>query len=310
LKRAGFGGDFLMYSDPICQGPVSDGPDAVAERSQFISDEYRGEDFTQNLEKGLEAEKRLAETSAYERIALWFEHDPYDQLLLVKVLTRLKARGLDARKVELMSLHCFPGITKFIGIGQLSPAALRHMYAKREAVSQAAYELAGEAWSALRSPTPLDLHEISRKNSPALPYLATALRRYLAELPGLADGLSFTERTILEILENGPMPWGRIFKTFLEDLDPLPYHGDLMFLGTLMRLKDAGNPAVLANPADISKADWGKATFELTETGHALLKGDVDWKDCAPRARVHGGVVCFGAPDWRWNRARQIPVQR
>ena len=55
----------------------------------------------------------------YGRIALWFEHDPYDQLLLVKILTRLKQTGAD-RKVELVSLDRFPGIAKFIGIGQLS----------------------------------------------------------------------------------------------------------------------------------------------------------------------------------------------
>jgi hypothetical protein len=309
LKRAGFTGDFLMYSDPICQGPVSDLPDATQGRAQFIASDYPGEDLTDTLSKLEKMEQILAKAKGYERVALWFEHDPYDQLLLIKVLARLKAAGAASRKVELMSLHCFPGITKFIGIGQLSPTALRHMFAKREAVSEGAYQLAGQAWSALTAPTPLPLYELAASRIPFLPYLQGAIQRYLAELPGLDDGLSFTERSALEILQNGPLPWGKVFRRFMQDIDPLPFHGDLMFYADLLRLTRAAVPPLQLLPQD-SEAEWGQQRFELTEAGRLLLNGDRDFRAYGPAERWNGGVRCFTDPDWRWDREKQMPVTK
>lgn len=307
LKRAGFVGDFLMYADPICQGPISDGADALEIRARFISAEYPGETFEKNLQRGQEADALLAAASGYDRIALWFEHDPYDQLLLVKILARLKAVGVSDRKVELTSLHCFPGITKFIGIGQLSPTALRHMYAKREAVSSGAYDLATRAWDALIAPTPLPLFELSKTPSPYLPYLSGAIRRYLAELPSVANGLSVTEQACLTLLKDGPQPWAKLFRSFMQEIDPLPFHGDLMFYADILRLTRAKVPPLRAVDPE-KEIGWGKQAFELTDAGRALLAGDVDFKELEPADRWNGGVRCFDTPDWRWDAAKQAPV--
>ncbi len=309
LQRAGFAGDFLMSADPICQGPVGEGPGSLRERARFIASEYPGETEGETLERLLQEEDRLGAAGAYGRIVLWFEHDPFDQLLLVKVLLRLKRIGADQRKVELVSLNRFPGISKFIGIGQLSPAALRHMYGERKAVPEAAYSNAETVWRALISSDPTELHDLSRKERTALPFLSGALTRYLQELPDSQNGLSFTEQTMLQILSHGPMSWGRIFATFMRDKDPLPYHGDLMFLGTLLRLRDAGEPAVASSDDDFSMDHWGKTEFSLTPTGRALMAGEKNWKSCGPRLRQHGGVTCFSDPDWRWDAGSQRLVR-
>jgi len=308
LKRAGFAGDFLMAADPVCQGPLSDGPAALAERARFIASEYPGEDQSETLEKLRLTEDRLQQTARYGRIVLWFEHDPYDQMLLVKILTILKAAGTGRRKVELISLDRFPGVTKFIGIGQLSPAALRHLYAGRKPVTEAAYAIADQSWKALTAETPVPLFEIARQNLSTLPYLSTAILRYLAELPDSRTGLSFTESSVLGILADGPLPWGRIFARFMREVDPLPFHGDLMFLGTMLRLRDADTPAVASDPADSADAEWGKAVFALTPAGKDLVGGRLQWRECGPRDRANGGVTCFAQDDWRWDAARQQPV--
>ncbi len=308
LTRAGFAGDFLMAADPVCQGPLTDGPEALAERARFIATEYPGEDEAGNLKKLRQTEERLMQAGNYGRIVLWFEHDPYDQLLLVKILSRLKQAGADHRKVELISLDRFPGISKFIGIGQLSPAALRHLYAGRKPVTEAAYSTAQQAWQALVADTPMPLFELSRQASPGLPYLPGALQRYLAELPDRHTGLSFTEAAILSILDDGPLTWAQVFARFMRELDPLPWHGDLMFLATMLRLRDAGDPALISDPPDITAAEWGKASFRLTATGQALRTGKLDWRQCSPRERANGGVECFSDPDWRWDARGQQPV--
>eukprot|EP00903_Cladosiphon_okamuranus_P000862 g860.t1 len=307
LQRAGFAGDFLMFADPVCQGPVTDGPNSLEVRAQFIATEYPGESYAETMDVLRQAEERLAKAGDYGRIVLWFEHDPYDQCLLVKLLDALQASGAHKRKVELISLDRFPGISKFIGIGQLSPAALRHMFDQRKPVPTAAYSLAREARRAFCAPTPLPLFDLAGRND-TLPYLKSSILRYLAELPSTGNGLAYTEHAILEILKEGPRPWGQIFREFLMERDPLPYHGDLMFLGTILRLHDAGHPAVECDGTGFEKSNWGKSVFRLTAAGRSLLEGQEDWRTCAPRQRVHGGVTCFGAPDWRWDAATQRPA--
>ncbi|MES0883237.1 DUF1835 domain-containing protein [Roseibium sp. SCP14] len=307
LKRAGFAGDFLMFADPICQGPVKSGKEAQKVRAEFIASEYPGEIFEETLEVLKSADTLLSNAGNHGRIVLWFEHDPYDQLLLARCLAVLRQTGADRRKVELVSLDRFPGIEKFIGIGQLSPAALRYTYDQRQPVSASAYATASDTWNALSAPSPLPLFEIASQ-SKSLPYLSGSILRYLAELPSVENGLSFTEHTILDILKDGPLSWAGIFREFLMKRDPLPYHGDLMFLGTLLRLRDAGQPALTSETVSLDQDDWGKAEFALTEAGELLLQGKADWKDFSPRKRQHGGIDCFGNPDWRWDKVRRCPV--
>ncbi|MEM9634220.1 MAG: DUF1835 domain-containing protein [Pseudomonadota bacterium] len=307
LTRAGFDGDFLMYADPVCQGPITSGEGFLQDRASFIASEYPGETYEKNLEGLREAETRLTGATRYGRIALWFEHDPYDQLLLARVLATLHTVGADQKKVELISFDRFPGIPKFIGIGQLSPAALRHMYERRKPVPISAYSVARDVWAALCAHSPMPLFELSSRST-SLPYLEGSILRYLAELPSSENGLSFTEHTILDILKDGPLSWAEVFKEFLMKRDPLPYHGDLMFLGTLLRLRDAGLPALTSEAVSLDPDHRGKARFALTETGERLLEGKADWKDCEPRKRQQGGIECFDQPDWRWDKVGQQPV--
>src|SRR5690606_24610061 len=81
LAEARLEGDFLEFSDPVCQGPTPSGlPEAEFReaRARFIADNYGlsiGE-----ARRRLEREASgLAAAGDYERIVLWFEHDLYDQ---------------------------------------------------------------------------------------------------------------------------------------------------------------------------------------------------------------------------------------
>ncbi len=309
LERAGFEGDFLTYTDPICQGPLSDQPDAKQQRLRFVLEEYPGLTADECRQRQLDEDTKLSNAKKYGRIVLWFEHDPFDQLLLVKVLNQLRASKAEERKVELVSLDRFPGISKFIGIGQLSPTALRHMYKSRIPVPEAAYGLSRQVWKALVASSPERLFAMTGSQQPSLPYLRTAILRYLSDLPSVHNGLSFSENAALKILAGGDRSWGQVFRKFMTEFDPLPYHGDLMYLGTLLRLQSAERPAVSCAKLDLSDEGWGKSEFSITGIGQELLNNEVDWMDCGPRERHHGGVICFGTPDWRWDAKRQTVMQ-
>ncbi|RYG85755.1 DUF1835 domain-containing protein, partial [bacterium] len=83
LREAGFQGDFYEHSYPYLIGPVRDGPGALELQAQFLADSY---DVADALAELTRAERRLTESSRYERVVVWSEHDVYDQLVLVRLL--------------------------------------------------------------------------------------------------------------------------------------------------------------------------------------------------------------------------------
>src|SRR5215469_13025038 len=91
LREAGFHGDYYEHSYPYLIGPVREGPDCLRQRARFIVESY-GAAFDPPLEyegqlRALEDNERALHDSAdYERVVLWFEHDCYDQLTLIRLL--------------------------------------------------------------------------------------------------------------------------------------------------------------------------------------------------------------------------------
>jgi hypothetical protein len=246
LRDAGFTGDFLEYSNPYCQGPVPDSPDIQAIRGRFITDAYGGVlgvSETDIAEKLRIEESGLARAAAgYERVMLWFEHDSYDQLILARCLAQFHETGAPA-VLELISINHFPGVERFIGLGQLPPEAFRVLWAERRAVSSSDLAIGKQAWDALRSGDPRALAVVAQSSIPGLPDLPRALRRHLQELPWTTDGLSLTERLILQILDAESVTIGQIFSRLMREIEPLPWLGDIMLLAIIETMAKAGAKA-------------------------------------------------------------------
>ncbi len=147
LPVCGFRGDFLEVSNPFPQGPVPplDPVNAfITTRSQFIKQNYAGyvpdERIDQTPREIEHVETTLRELPGeYGRVALWFEHDPFDQLCMAYVLTHLTRRHLKHTKIELIQADSFPGVTHFIGMGQLckNPESLVALWQQRTNVTPA-----------------------------------------------------------------------------------------------------------------------------------------------------------------------------
>ena len=128
LLSGGFKGDFLEISNPFPQGHVPHF-DSLEEfikiRTTFLTQHYGSyvpEDRIQNTEaeiRNVEDVLRHA-PERYERIVLWYEHDAFDQLSKAYVLAHLAELNLNNVLVECIQINSFPGVKKFIGIGQLS----------------------------------------------------------------------------------------------------------------------------------------------------------------------------------------------
>jgi hypothetical protein len=310
LQEAGFLGDFLEYSDPLCQGPVTNASNRLEQRAQFLSDSYGMPPDSLSREDSLArltaAERRLEEAVNYERVVLWFEHDSYDQLVLARCL----ARFAEARpsRLELICIDAFPGSMRFIGLGQLPPEALRLLWSGRRAVTPPQCALGSAVWQALCSPDPRDVADIVRTGTPDLPLAAPALLRHLRELPDSRDGLSLTERLVLTILAEQDQTIGRVFALLMTRYEPLPWMGDLMLLAVVQAMARVREPALMIGDPGLRWPQW---PLHLTEAGRAVLAGARDYLSLGPEARWVGGVeIRPGAPHWRWHEVDMRPVMR
>jgi hypothetical protein len=305
LKEAGLHGDFNAHINPYLQGPVTDTPDWLERRARFIADTfgaYAPLDYATALADARDEERRLAAASRdYERVVLWLEHDRYDQFVLLRCLAWFAEHGAPPR-LELVGPRDFPGATRFVGLGQLPPEALRLLWERREPIRSQQLELGVRAWQHFRAQDPRALAALARDGTPPLPALAGALHRHLQELPSLGEGLGLTHRLLLAALaDGGTQRVGRLVGLVMHDRDPLPGLGDVGYDLALRELAAPPEPLVQRSGGHARDA-WHRDEISITATGLAVLEGKRDWLDLPVPERWVGGVrIATDQRNWRWD---------
>lgn len=312
LREAGFVGDFLECSDPVCQGPVLDDAAWLDRRADFLANSYgvwlgRSRDLI--ADDLASAEERLRSAAAdYQRIVLWFEHDTYDQLILARCLAQFAETP--PMRLELVSAARYPGATRFIGLGQLPPEALRLLWNEREPVSEQGLRAGLAVWAMLRSPDPSPLADLAAVGIPDLPQLARAVRRHCQELPWTGNGLNLSERLILQLLAERPRTVGDTFRDLMMEREPLPWLTDLLFRFVVESMRAVSQP-VFMGEFESEDRRWPRERLTITPMGRAVLAGEVDWLSLRPPARWLGGVWIPGtSPCWRWDDGTATVVKR
>jgi hypothetical protein len=310
LAEAGFVGDFLEYSDALCQGPIVDDASWLDRRADFLAAAYGagvGRTREQIAEGLARAEADLqAAASHYDRVVLWFEHDVYDQINLARCLAQFA--DTPPPLLEMITLQHYPGAARFIGLGQLPPEALRLLWHQRHIVTQPQVHAGHTAWALLRQPDPRPLAAAIAAGFSQLPYLARALRRHCQELPWTHDGLGLTQRLILQVLAEQPRSIGEVFHALMRDRDPLPFLTDLM-LGSIVKDLQRARRPVLSAAFDGDQRHWFSERLTLTSLGREVLAGQVDWLSLALQERWVGGVCVHpDRPCWRWDELRGTTI--
>src|SRR5688500_2330473 len=135
-----------------------------------------------------------------DEVVFWFEHDLFDQLLLIRHLWWLTTNAADrARSNTRFSLICG---TDYIGL--LKPEQFGPLFQARRPITAEQIAIGSAAWAAFCSGTPTKIEPFAAKHHDSLPYLAPALRRVLEEFPSTVNGLARSERQILDVLSEGP----------------------------------------------------------------------------------------------------------
>lgn len=260
------GGEILPWRDVLHEGPVRAGlalEELSRERAAFVAGAFQV-DPQAAVAAFRQRDAALQRAERHAEVVLWFEHDLFDQLQLVQLLDWFSANAHPR-----LSLVCEAEY-----LGGMKPARAVERFARRAAVVRAQLEEARQAWAAFRSPDPQALAALRPQ---ALRFLGAALRRQLEEFPWIGDGLSRTERAVLEALRCGALEFAEIFRRVREE--PV-FLGDSVLAWHLQRMRQEGL-------LDQAAGRWTRSGARKTRI-----------------ARWLGGVqVTDGAP-WRWDPAR------
>jgi hypothetical protein len=303
IRETGLEGNVLAWNDVLHEGPV---PAALTldelrpVRARYLA--TLGHSTESRIVADLEQRDRtLAAFAGRPEVVLWFEHDLFDQLQLLQILDWFSRETPGTTRITLISTDTY--------LGTLRPEQLAALYPARREVTASQLDLASRVWFDFRAPDPRDLVRFALAASPELPYLQGAIERHLEEFPSEENGLSRAQRQILEALDGGSSPAGRLFRACQEREERI-FMGDLVFFACLRGLAQARVPLVR-----LLGEDQAGRQVEITARGRSVLRGESDHVRLNGIDRWLGGVHLHSDPDgqgrvWRWNRQdRRLSIE-
>jgi hypothetical protein len=311
LRRSQLSGDILPWRDALHDGPVPAGlslEELSRLRASFI-DEARW--ARRGSARGMfESRDAALAASDHEEVVLWFEHDLYDQLQLLQIIDWWAERL--PRRFTLIEVGEFPGIPKFVGLGQLSPAQLASLFDLRRQVTGDMIALARSAFAAFRSPDPRDLEAVIRSETFPMPFLQDAMMRQLEEYPSAENGIGRTEQQLLEAAE-GDRTLQHLFLA-CQRREERAFLGDTIVKWRIRLLAEGPAPLLTGRSRRLAFDDEGEKFWSqevvLTPLGRSVVQTKEDGSRARGIDRWFGGVHLKGnAPAWRWRKSDRRLVE-
>ncbi|GLK80615.1 hypothetical protein [Methylopila turkensis] len=307
LEEAQIAGAILPWRDVLHDGPApaTDSLEQLSEiRAAFISADLglpAGEIATEFASR----DAAVRGHAGFARVEIWLEHDLYDQLQLIQILDFFRAEDR-TEGLYLVQADDY--------LGHQGPDAMRRLAGRAAPVTAEQFALAGRAWKAFTAPTPHALARLADDGADALPHLAPALRRLLAELPDPIRGLTLTEERALAGLVDDEPTTGELFRHVTEQ-DEAQFLGDASFFRRLDGLAFADEPLIeglpgpsplycgLGSGPKLGYADYARARLKLTPAGRGVLSGRLDHRVLNRADHWVGGVHVSPAALIRYDRA-------
>jgi hypothetical protein len=309
IEAAGLPGACSIWADPLYEGPVPAGlsdAELVDVRSRYLAAGGEPVDTVNDLRRWRAV---IDAHETYDELVLWYEHDLFCQLNLVQVLAHVRASVPRTTPVSLICIGEFPGRPSFKGLGELTANELASLFGERAPVGDRQYAVAAAAWTAFRSPSPVAIEHLLETDTSAMPFLARALARLLEEYPWVTDGLSRSERRLLQLAADGPMPFTRLFPR-MHDGEDAYYVTDLSLDGLVATLSTLSPPLLSKDGVGGSAGQDRPDTIAITQAGRDVLDGRRDRASAGIDRWIGGVHLQSGSPMWRWDpRTRRMVTQ-
>jgi len=286
LERSGLPGRVQPWRDVLYDGPAPSHLPPTEFRSLRSAYIAAGGAFGSagDIEREYAREDAaVAAWGAEDEMVLWFEHDLYDQLLLIRLLSMLPPQA--GAKVSLVCSDTY--------LGPLAPDRFPALFDQRRRLTAQQIALGTRAWQAFGADTPEPLAGIVAEGTAPLPYLAPALGRFLEDYPSEQDGLSRSERQALRAVAAGATTPAEAFAACAR-MEAAIFMGDWTFW-TIVRRLAAGASPLVAIGASMQDA------IGLTPAGQEVLSGRADAVALNGIDRWMGGVHL--TPERLWRRA-------
>ena len=140
----------------------------------------------------------------------------------------------------------------------------------------------------------------------ALPFLSAALGRFLEELPGARDGLSRTERQLLQVLADGPRSPVQAFLA-AQELEDTPFHGDTSIFRALREL-GRGESRLVETAAGAEVPESADAESVLTAAGCEVRTARPIVSRCSGSTAGSAARMWSPGAVWRWDAAHRSLV--
>jgi hypothetical protein len=284
MKKAEIKGNFLPWRDFLHEGPVTSGLslDLLSKiRAKYIASLGFSNFQTINHEFQ-ERNAQLKQYNQYEKVILWFEHDLYDQLQLIQVLSWFAKENLENTNLILIETNNY--------LGESTEQEIKNLQKHETKVTTEHLSLAEKTWSAFTNERPELWFQLLNKEHKLLPHLNTAVFRLLEEYPNTKNGLSRTEYQALLIVSNGISEPVDIFKK-CQSFEERKFMGDIIFFKILERF----------TRHKVLKKEENSNKLELTLLGKNLLSGKENWLNIKPINHSIGGVKLSKDNLWCWD---------
>jgi hypothetical protein len=299
LERAGVGGVFVSWGDVLHEGPTPAGvtPEEWRRvRAGYLARRGYG-DEADIARRYAEDDGIIDRWREHEEVVFWFEHDLYDQLILIRHLdwmSRLHDRQGTRWSVIQGSTY----------LGPLQPEQLAALFPTRVLITEAQVQLGSRAWQAYCALEPHSLEQLAREDMTPLPFLSGALRRHLEDYPSSRNGLSRSEAQLLDAVADGAETLPDAFGA-CAGMEERVFMGDSTFLSIAKGLASATHPLIEADLAGALRT-LPSGRVSLTATGVDVRDGRADHVTLNGIDRWAGGVHLTRERHYRWNGASLV----
>lgn len=311
LEASLTGGFFLAWQDALYEGPI-DAESDLSTLSTRRAVYFVGEDWTTPIDIHQRYQIRnevLQSYQQYGEVILWFEHDLNSQLQLVQLMDWFARQQTNSTVLSLVSIEGLMAGR----LNSLSCEDIQSLLGKRWEITLGQMNLSQNAWRALSSDNPNALLRFCGRNSSAMPYLTSAIWRYLKQFPALSNGLSHSEFLIVNaLLQQGKHANSLYFS--MQDKEALPFVNEAIYTAYIKRLCKGPLPLIvpeaiqgLEDEDDIVVEQ--QVMLGLTDLGRQVLHNWVDWIQVSGIHRWLGGVELTDGCLWRYDESRRKLIQ-
>lgn len=278
LKAANLAGTYLPWRDVLHMGPVPM-TDNLAQLSQIRADYLASlgwGDQDALLSDFKRRDDQLAQFGLFDEVILWFEHDLYDQLQLIQLLSWFEQHNPDKQDIMLIN----PG--KYLGHHRVDEVP--NLLAIQQVVTDQQLLLAKQAWFAFRQKDTSQWQDLLNQNTSSLPFLSKAIMRSIGELPNPQSGINQTEKMMLNAINKGFNTPASLFKQYCQEEEDM-FLGDMGFFWFLKQLQ-IDQPSLVSEHA---------GEYSLTSMGLDVLDGKSTWQREYTQPRWLGGFCISSA---------------